>query len=178
MGEYKLRETNRKELLNLVQRAFEGIELGNGISLRETDVIDNYGGEKARKAAKLQDERRNWTAIPYEDIARYHWAYSWLDAEGFRYYLPAVMSWAIEESSKWDFDDSSLSSVLYCLTPHQRRRTTVRDDHFHALISLLSPPQRQAVQQFLWWLVSEFSDEEAFEALDLYWKNEPVAPVA
>lgn len=148
------------------------------MSLREADVIDDYGGEKARKAAKLLDETRNWNAVAREDIARRHWAFTFLDAEGFRYYLPAVMSWAIEESSKSDFDDSSLASLLYCLTPRRRRRKTVREGQFDALISLLSPPQRYATQQFLWWLVSEFNDEEAFEALDRYWKNEPVTPTA
>ena len=148
------------------------------MSLREADVIDDYGDEKARKAARLQDERWDWNAVSREDIARRHWAFTFLDAEGFRYYLPAVMSWAIEESSKRDFDDTSLGSVLYSLTPRHPRRSTGRDDRFHALISLISPPQRHAIRQFLWWLVSEFSDEEAFEALDLYWKNEPAAPIA
>jgi hypothetical protein len=167
MVTHKLDRAIGEKLLALIREAFDKVEREDGISLHEADVIDDYGGELARRKARRLDNETHWSAVKDEDIERYHWVYSYFDAKGFRYYLPAVMSWAIHGLSKRDFDSTSLGSLLYCLTPRKK----VGDDLFEYHVSLLNQQQKDVVRLFLWWLVDSYHDEEAFDALDRYWER-------
>ncbi|HJT78348.1 MAG TPA: DUF6714 family protein [Gemmataceae bacterium] len=50
-------------LLRLIEEAFRGVELGNGVSLHETVVLDRYGGPAERRAARESDERQDWRKL-------------------------------------------------------------------------------------------------------------------
>jgi hypothetical protein len=41
----------QRRLLRLIEEAFRGVELGDGVSLHETAVLDNYGTREQRRAA-------------------------------------------------------------------------------------------------------------------------------
>ena len=54
-----------------IMDAFAEVSLGNGVSLREADVIGNYGTVNEKAAAREQDELDVWQRIPDEDIENY-----------------------------------------------------------------------------------------------------------
>src|ERR1700685_3017835 len=53
----------QRELLQLIEEAFRGVELGGGVSLHETVVLDNYGTQEQRRAARAPDEKRDWRKL-------------------------------------------------------------------------------------------------------------------
>lgn len=163
----KLDHAAAKKLLALIHEAFDEVEREDGISLHEADVIDDYGGELARRKARRLDNEAHWSAVQGDDIERYHWVFTYLDAQGFRYYLPAVMSHEIQQLHQCQGDSASLGSLLYCLTPCKKRNNEIFERH----ISLLNDRQKDVVRLFLWWLVDIYYDEEAFIALDRYWER-------
>lgn len=81
-------------VLDMIHRAFDGVERGRGITLHEAAVIDDYGSEVEQKKARALDQEARWQDVPDSAIAGNHFL-GYLDVEGYRYYLPAVMSWSI-----------------------------------------------------------------------------------
>ena len=76
----------------LIESAFAGVVLGQGISLRQAQVIDSYGkGVTDAEFARipLQEITNDWSQVALEELDRDCVAH--LDAEGFRYYIPALM---------------------------------------------------------------------------------------
>ena len=51
-----------------IVEAFGNVPLGGGVSLREADVIDDYGSDEERAAARAHDELDDWQRVPDEDI--------------------------------------------------------------------------------------------------------------
>ncbi len=78
-----------------IMDAFAEVSLGNGVSLREADVIDNYGTVNEKAAAREQDELDVWQRIPDEDIENYSSALCFMDDEGLRFHLPAYMRFTL-----------------------------------------------------------------------------------
>ena len=75
-----------------IRTAFAGVQLGHGVSLRQAQVIDNYGRGvtdadfDALPRGEIIDD---WSGVPLSEIERDCTAH--LDGEGLRYYLPARM---------------------------------------------------------------------------------------
>lgn len=92
-------ETDIAELKTAIHEAFAGVRLGAGVSFREADVIDDYGSKEARAAARALDEQREWAKISYELIGslRYQDVTSFFDEEGFRFHLPIMMLYVLDE---------------------------------------------------------------------------------
>src|SRR4051794_34491972 len=84
-----------EEIIALIEKAFAGVQLGAGTSIREADVIDSYGSEETRARARALDEQHDWRKIPDETIETYHWVFSFFDAEGMRFNAPAYMCYAL-----------------------------------------------------------------------------------
>jgi hypothetical protein len=75
---------------NQIQAAFKNVVLGDGVSLAQTAVMDNSGRE-VREAAPLEATiTDDWAAIPIAALDAYP-NLAFLDAEGFRYYIPAFI---------------------------------------------------------------------------------------
>lgn len=161
----KLDHAAAEKLLTSIREAFDDVEREDGISLREAEVIDDCGGEREQRKARRLDNESHWSEVTFEDLERYHWMFTYLDAKGFRYYLPAVMSLAINELPKRDCD--SPSSLLSCLTPRKNRSNEI----FERYIALLSQSQKEVVRTFRWWLIDSYYAEDAFIALDRYWEH-------
>src|SRR5688572_15704193 len=126
---------NAQLVIERIERAFLGVRLDDGVSLREADVIDNYGSEAERKKARDQDELEDWQRIPEDLISHHYWCLSFFDAKGMRFHLPAYMRFALRHYK--DSASASIDSTIYTLG--------YDDDRY----SLLTPPQRVAVRQFL-----------------------------
>ena len=126
---------NTHLVIERIERAFANVRLGGGVSLREADVIDEYGTDAERKKARAQDEQDDWGRIPEDLIAHYSWCLSFFDAEGMTFHLPAYMRFALRHYR--DSASASVDSTIYALGHH--------DERFSGFTS----PRRAAVRHFL-----------------------------
>ena len=81
-----------KRLEDQIRAAFAGVELGRGISLRQAQVIDRYGegvSDREFEALPKGEVTDDWSRVPFEELERDCIAH--LDAEGLRYYIPALV---------------------------------------------------------------------------------------
>lgn len=133
-------ETKIQQLIQEIHLAFAGVELGDGVSWREADVLDDYGSPDERNQARNQDEKKDWTRVPDELIGdlQYQSVLPFLDKWGLRFYIPACMIFALKNYAT----SSSLivHSIVYRLTD----QTNVV-----ALKEILTVQQQQCIIQFL-----------------------------
>lgn len=127
----------RERLLDEIQWAFAGVVLGNGMSLSQSEVTDNYGREitergygygrelSNREYAELRhrDLTDDWAAIPHRELERI--AFAFMDAEAVRYYLPALMVSALTrgDSPDWTW------TTLICFLAEPGDRAALLSDH-------------------------------------------------
>lgn len=91
-AESRLNECRRAdELIDLVRRAFAGVELDDGIGLRESDGIDDYAGLEELARLRTTDEKHDWQKIPADELNYCNAAPSFLDAKGMRFHTPAFL---------------------------------------------------------------------------------------
>ena len=57
-----------RSLVAHVTAAFRDVLRGEGVSLHETKVLDDYGGEEARREARSWDTDAHWWEVPEEDL--------------------------------------------------------------------------------------------------------------
>ena len=81
----------RVSLIAEITSAFRDVLRGDGVSLHETNVLDDYGGLDARLEAREWDTDTHWLELTDEDLYARHVYLSYLDGESLRYYLPAYM---------------------------------------------------------------------------------------
>ncbi len=78
-------------LLELLDKAFSGVRLEDGIGLLEGDAVDEGKPKKDRDAARAADEREDWRLITGEDLSRHYWCITRLDGKGMRFLMPAFL---------------------------------------------------------------------------------------
>jgi len=159
------------QLLAAIEAAFRGIELGDGVSLHETVVIDDYGTEGQRRAAREPDEKHDWRRLVRDpDLARICWVggLSFYDAAGLRFHLPAYLSLAVID---WEAEASGeiLGSLLYHLTS--------LDGYNRGRFAILTAGQRRCVADVLAFVRDEYELErgDIDRAIAEFWLVEPPA---
>src|SRR4051794_3453037 len=108
----------QRSLLRAIEEAFRDVKLGDGVSLHETVVIDNYGGPEERAAARAADEKHDWRKLVGDpDLVRISGVggLSFYDAGGLRFHLPAYLSLAVTDFEREDADNI-LDSLMFHLT--------------------------------------------------------------
>lgn len=159
-------EERRIVLIGQIRAAFASVTRLGGVSLHEADVIDGYGSPQQRNAARKLDTDRVWWEVPETDIERYHWILPFLDATGFRYYVPAYMTWAL---AHYEYSESvSGDMTIYALDCGEGR-----NDQRLQYFQLFSREQSEAVCAFLRFM-EDYSagmadSGAAFGALKRYW---------
>lgn len=152
--------------------AFADVQRLDGITLHEADVLDSYGSDEERAAARLRDTDRHWSEVDTQAIERLSSALSFLDPKGFHYYLPAHMCWALR--SYGTTSSATLTSLLFAL----RIGRWYKGDEPGAepipeRFRILSTAQARTVCRFLRFFAaygdSEGEAEWCQEALDHYW---------
>ena len=103
------KRAERDDIEAAIRSAFAGVQLGSGVSLQEARFADE---RRSISAAELAAARRlettdDWTLIPYAELARDNIAH--LDAEGLRYYLPALMLWLLDH---YDDEDEGMDDAV------------------------------------------------------------------
>jgi hypothetical protein len=56
-------DERRRQLLAHIDLAFAGVRLGDGVSMRESEVIDNHGTAEERTLARAPDEKEDWRRL-------------------------------------------------------------------------------------------------------------------
>lgn len=133
-------------LIEEIKRSFNGVSRENGVSWSESDVIDDYGSEEERLAARKRDHDTDWTQLiddktwnPGSGLG----GYSFLDPIGFRYYLPPAMIRTIRSGT-----DEGIQFHLIIHRPGEDLR-----DYGLNQVSLLTADQRRAVARFLRYMI-------------------------
>jgi hypothetical protein len=159
----------REAVEELIARAFSGITLGGGISLRQAQVIDRYGEgvTDAEFDALPQSEiTQDWSRVPLDELERNCVAH--LDEAGFRYYLPALM---LSILSNYDPASMRVIGTIQALRP-----AFTHPGYHEKPFRVLSDEQRTAVAHFLQELpalVSLDTEDEKLvsRALRDYWQQ-------
>lgn len=159
----------QERLLDMIRRAFDGVELGEGVSLHETQVIDDHGGPEERKAAREPDEKHDWRKlIDDPDLPRIcgggYAGLCFFDAAGLRFHLPACLSLAVKDPDGPEVFDMT-ESLLFQLTR--------LDDYQRGRLAILNDAQRECVRDILIFLRDrlESSDPELDRAIRDYWSS-------
>lgn len=138
-------DDRRQRLLGLIEQAFQGVNLGNGVSLHQTIVLDEYGSQAEQDAARSTDEQHDWRKlIDDPEFARinYYGGFSFYDAAGMRFHLPAYLSVVVKDpncETRWN------------LQSHLADLDVVDDNRF----SLLDADQKRCVWEVLIFLRDE-----------------------
>jgi uncharacterized protein (DUF433 family) len=162
------------KVVNEIYKAFENVALGNGPSLRQMKVMDNYGkDDQGRELSRKDyvnlrsiDETNDWTALKVDDLNDYDYL-AYADEESFRFYIPALMLQGIAQRACGD--------VVYRLAPPKKDNGLW--EHRMGQFSLLNGKQRFAIANLLWYLLDSYeleidygqTSKEAEKALNEYW---------
>jgi len=157
---------NKSALENNFHVAFRGVVLGRGVSLRQAQIADRYGDEGQGESfghLPPEEPKDDWTRVQVRDDNSDCIAH--LDAEGLRYYLPALML-----SVLVDYDPGSMRVIgtISALDP--------RSAFSGRRLAMLNDEQRQAIACFLHALpeLVELSDRDAkvvSRSLSAYWRQ-------
>lgn len=164
--------TPRDWLMRLIELCFGGVVLGDGVSLHETVVIDNWGSDEDRQAARANDEQSDWRKLiddPELGNIGGVGGIGFYDAAGFRFHLPAYMTLILRDPST-DAAHRRSSDLLMTLSD--------TGDFHRRYGKELSPQQKQCVRYFLlymraWRYLHYMCDSTKIDnALAKYWVDQ------
>ncbi len=158
----------REGLIAEIEAAFDGVSREGGVSWTEAEIADAYGD--VRIAAFVWDGDTRWQDL-LDERANFPGSgigvWSFLDAVGFRYYLPAAMTL----SARSGHDETVCWPLTLQVSDH--------GSYPGALWSLLDLRQRRCVKRFLQYMVVVEaldwldSGNQWSSALASYWKAIP-----
>ena len=166
MGESVAPNEKAEKIIAAIYQAFGNVLRGGGVSLREGDALDSYANDELLKQARALDNDLHWWEIPAEQLEQFHTALSFMDAEGFRYYIPAYMTHALRTCEGGSL---SIDAALVSLFP---LHSSASDRY-----ALLNHDQKKCIAQFLWFMTTETNDRwsnklevyNATRALEDFW---------
>lgn len=91
MPEYGVMEEGAAAIIEQINRAFAGVQLGSGIGLIQAEYSDDCESAEVFRGLADKDERHDWTKLTDEALNYCYVALSFTDAEGYRFLVPAFM---------------------------------------------------------------------------------------
>jgi len=166
MGEtLKKDQFERSEILREIALAFDGVQLGSGISLHQARHIDdNYCDDRS---LRVKDPEVSWTELSDEKMRFFSDVFNFLDAEGFRFYVPAFMGWVLRDAGcglDWSFCFALCGST-------DSHGTHERAFQIEERIALLTPVQKQAIRRFIEYETRSDWSREALQAWNHFWRD-------
>lgn len=156
------REASQK-VLKRIDAAFCDVKRGNGRTLHQALAIDGHKDSETIEAAKEKDTDERWQDIPDEIVARLDIALTYMDFEGFRYYLPAYLSFAlrycVDKGPPSLIPDGFIRWVGSPESPLSRE--------YYGFLLALEPEQLHAVHDFLVYAASDF-ERGGMDGADAY----------
>lgn len=130
----------RAAVVEVIARAFDLVPAPDAghRTLHQAEACDNYG-----TCGRKQDHLGRWQDLPIEHLTRCQWALPHLDAQGIRYYMPAVMVHTLTSDDHcWIHE-----SLRYTLIPNQDQAHDLRG-YQRERFALLTAAQRAAILAF------------------------------
>jgi hypothetical protein len=152
----------RQSIIHEIEAAFEGVCREDGVTLHEAEVLDSYGTDEERAAARKLDTDTRWQDVPDEWIEASDYVLNYAEAKGFRYYIPAYIRWTLANY----YPDSSLTIGHVILT------FAMRFEEDQPKFELLTNDQRTAICKFLRYVAGQpdwFEYSAAHVALSYGW---------
>lgn len=149
-----------------ILEAFKGVSREGGVSWSEAEVIDEWGLEDDRFAARAKDADQSWMELANDskwDVGPGMGGFSFLDPIGFRYYLPAAMIRTIQSED----DPASAISLDQILTLDDTEVGPRKLDQWQ----LLNERQRRCVARFLRFMIALTDSKYWRAAYDSHWKG-------
>ncbi len=169
----------RDELEAAIRSAFKDVRLGSGISLRQAQVIDDFGRGVTReefKALPLSEVTDDWARVPEIELRRN--CISHLDGEGLRYYLPALMLWLLDhhdDDDRMSIDGADMTAIetISALAPDAKFDATFEAAWFSRFDGFTAE-QRAAIARYVEALprLVDLDDRDATtlaRSLDRHW---------
>jgi hypothetical protein len=152
-------------LLKLIDEAFDGVVLGNGVSLHESEAIDMYEGAIGRAVAREPDEKHDWRKLVADpELPRTCGVGgpNFMDAAGFAFHLPAYLTLAVLEAECPKNIDIFVNVL---------NRLTDMSEYGLGKFSLLSSPQKICVATVLQFLKFKWKwiDQDVASSIREYW---------
>jgi hypothetical protein len=79
-------------LIDEITAAFANVVLEGSIGLRESNGLDDHFGPEEQKRLHSRDEKLDWRKIPAELLKHCNAAFSFLNARGVHFHLPAFLT--------------------------------------------------------------------------------------
>jgi hypothetical protein len=161
-------ENRRKALISEITRAFEDVELQDGITLHEAVALDDYASQEERMAARRRDRHESWKDVRDEEIAECESALSFVDWKGFRYYIPAFMvsslrRWNYPRKYWLDNEGWALLGTRYHLLNFYPKSLRQSEPKLFVEEYKFSPAQCRTIASYLRFTI-DFDDSSADEA--------------
>jgi hypothetical protein len=136
-----MESVSRPDLEAAIQTAFSNVVLGGGMSLRQAQKVDDYNGVVDAEYHRLpkSEVTNDWSRVSIDELDRDCVAH--LDAEGFRYYIPAFMLSVLE-----NYDAASMRVIGTLLSLYPRQDTW---EYHMNQYSVLSDDQKRAIALFV-----------------------------
>jgi hypothetical protein len=152
------------QLLHSISEAFPSDVAHAALSLRQGDEIDSHE-TPAPDVIPV-----NWRDVPENELETYHWGFTYLDAESWRFYLPAFLTYSVRYLSRGK--SLVVAACLSNLRP---------PDKVPSRFSTLSVCQRRTVVTVLEFLAFDSESDfttDACQVLEEYWMEHPLYPDA
>ncbi len=166
MGEtLKKDQFERSEILREIALAFDGVQLGSGISLHQARHIDdNYCDDPE---LQNKDAEVSWIDVADEKMRFFSDVFAFLDAEGFRFYVPAFMGWMLR-----DAHGGLDSSFCFALCGSMESDGVYTPPfEIEERLALLTASQKQAIGRFIEHETRSDWSREAIAAWDHFWRD-------
>ncbi len=152
--------------IQLIDDAFGHLRRGDGMRVYEAELADDYGQESERNAPRKHDTYQSWHGIDDDVISTFYSVLSFFDPEGFRFHLPAYMTWTLKNYA--DADSNTPSSTIFALMRYGRgdELRGWQDTRYE----VFDQPQRAAIAAFLRAIGDHQDDPDARKALR-YWSG-------
>lgn len=165
-------EGRRREVIDEIISAFGGVSRGDGTTLHEAIALDDRASPDEQRAARSLDVDGRWQDVPDADIWACNSALSFVDEKGFRYYIPAFMTYVLRH---WEDDEDGyvLSACTYHLLHERSKSLRQSDPASIAGRYNFTGEQSKAVARFLRFVLDfgEFSTDEVTAGAVKRWER-------
>ena len=103
----------RDNLIVEIKAIFKNVTRENGTSIREADVIDDYGTTQERDQARRLDTDTHWSEVDIELLDPGCSCLCFMDAIGYRYHLPAYMVYTLKNGYGQVFNEPFVDSNIF-----------------------------------------------------------------
>ncbi len=154
--------SKQTQLIDSVSDAFPAGAAHATLSLRQGDEIDSHDAP-APDVAPM-----DWRDIPEHELETHHWGFTYLDADSWRFYLPAFLAYSVRHLSRGE--SLVIAACLSNLRPPDRvpsRFITLSDRQRKTVISVLA---------FLAFDSESHFTADACQVLEECWIENPLYP--